>query len=48
MRIMNITVGHSQSLINFHPQAKKDKDSIALSAMAPYIYIILMVLFIAK
>jgi len=48
MRIMNITVGQSLSLINFHPQAKKDKGSIALSAMAPYICIVLKALFIAK
>jgi hypothetical protein len=48
MRILSITVGQSLSLINFHPQAKKDKGFIALSAMVPYIYIILKVLFIAK
>jgi len=45
---MSITVRHSLSLINFYPQAKKDKGSIALSAMVPYIYIVLKVLFIAK
>jgi hypothetical protein len=48
MRIMSITVGQFLSLINFHPQAKKDKGSRALSAMVPYIYIVLKVLFIAK